>query len=363
VLVVAVIPVVIWCVLLFARGGFWRVAKHLPPRGLPMTSASVAVVIPARDEVAHISKTISSLRDQQFPAPIDIFVVDDNSSDGTAHAAEAAGAVVIPGKPLAPVWTGKLWALSQGIAEAEKLRPDFLLFTDADITHHSNSVSELVAIAEAGHYDLTSFMVKLACRTTAEKALIPAFVFFFLMLYPPGDQRTAGAAGGCVLIRPEALRKIGSIAAIRSEVIDDCALAKAVKTSGGRVWMGLTNDRHSERSYATLSEVGRMISRTAFNQLNHSALLLAGTILGLLLTYVFPLALLFSGHRTFAVLGATAWLLIVGSLSSDGAILQSLAVVEPDAAIRCDLLCWCNHPLGNPILDRPRRAMEGAGAR
>jgi hopene-associated glycosyltransferase HpnB len=312
-LFIALIPVVIWCVLLFARSGFWRVAKHLPPDDLPAPAKSVAVVIPARDEAAHIGKTVSSLRAQDFPAPLHIFVVDDNSSDKTAQAAEAAGATVIAGKPLEPGWTGKLWALSQGIAAAEELQPNFLLFTDADITHHRHSLSELVAIAESGPYDLTSFMVKLACRTAAERALIPAFVFFFLMLYPPGKQTTVGAAGGCILIRPEALQKIGGISAIRAEVIDDCSLARAIKNSGGRVWMGLTADRRSERSYATFGEIGRMISRTAFNQLNHSTLLLAGTVLGLILSYIVPVLLLFSGNRNLVLLGATAWLMMSGA--------------------------------------------------
>jgi hopene-associated glycosyltransferase HpnB len=309
-LFVALVPVVIWCVLLFARGGFWRVSRQLTHGELPIAARSVAVVIPARDEATHIGKTVSSLRAQEFPAPVHIFVVDDNSSDGTAQAAEVAGATVIAGKPLEPGWTGKLWALSQGIAAAEKLHPDFLLFTDADITHHRNSLSELVAIADSGPYDLTSFMVKLACRTPAERALIPAFVFFFLMLYPPGKQTTVGAAGGCVLIRPEALQKIGGISAIRSEVIDDCSLARAIKDSGGRVWMGLTSERRSERSYSSFREIGRMISRTAFNQLNHSTLLLVGTVLGLILTYILPVLLLVSGNRYLALLGATAWLMM-----------------------------------------------------
>ena len=280
---------------------------------MPVPSNSVAVIIPARDEAEHIGNTVSSLRAQNFPDPVHIFVVDDNSADDTAAAAQSAGAIVIAGRPLERGWAGKLWALSQGIDAAERYHPDFLLFTDADITHDRGSLAELVAIAEAGNYDLTSFMVKLACRTFAERALIPAFVFFFLLLYPPGKQSTVGAAGGCMLIRPGALRKIGGIAAIRREVIDDCSLANAVKRSGGRVWMGLTNDRRSERPYATFSEIGRMISRSAFNQLNHSALLLAGTILGLVVTYVLPVTLLFSGSPIVVLLGATSWLLMASA--------------------------------------------------
>jgi hopene-associated glycosyltransferase HpnB len=312
-LLVALVPLAIWCLLLTARRGFWRVSKHFAQHATGARSKSIAVVIPARDEAEHIGNTVSGLRAQDFHAPVHILVVDDNSTDGTALAAQNAGAIVIAGKPLPPGWTGKLWALSQGVQEAETYGSDFLLFTDADITHDRGSLSELVAIAESGNYDLTSFMVKLACRTFAERALIPAFVFFFLLLYPPGNPSTVGAAGGCILIRPEALRRIGGISAIGQEVIDDCALANAVKRHGGRVWMGLTNNRRSERSYATFREIGSMISRTAFNQLNHSALLLLGTILGLVVMYLLPLAVLFSGRPVVVLLGAASWLLMAAA--------------------------------------------------
>lgn len=303
-LILSAIPVAIWGVLLFARGGFWRVSKQMAPRTMPPSQPKhVVAVIPARDEAQHIGKTVAALSNQRYSGRVDIIVVDDNSTDDTAAAARAhEGITVIRGRALQRGWTGKLWALSQGIDEALKLSPDYLLFTDADILHGPNSVEELVAIAEAQGLDLVSFMVKLQCETLAEQLLIPAFVFFFFMLYPPAwirDQRrkTAGAAGGCVLIRPQALRRAGGIAAIANEVIDDCALARAVKQNGGRVWLGLTGDRWSERRYESFSEIGRMISRTAFNQLNHSPLLLIGTVAGLAITYVAPVGMLFDRRR------------------------------------------------------------------
>jgi hopene-associated glycosyltransferase HpnB len=299
------ISLVIWVYLVFARGWFWRVSKQLAPSALrPPETKRVIVVIPARDEAAVIETTVKSLVQQDAL----VLVVDDNSCDGTSAIARKAGAEVILGEPLEPGWSGKLWALSQGILEAEKHNPDYLLFTDADITHAPHSIEQLIAIAEAGNYSLTSFMVKLACRTAAEKALIPAFVFFFFMLYPP--RKTAGAAGGCILIRPEALRRIGSLSAIRGEVIDDCALARAVEKSGGRVWLGLTAETQSTRSYETFGQVGRMISRTAFNQLHHSTFLLLGTIGGLVVTYLVPLALLVTGRAVPMILGGVAWLLM-----------------------------------------------------
>jgi hopene-associated glycosyltransferase HpnB len=216
---------------------------------------------------------------------------------------------------LPPGWTGKLWAVSQGAQAAFEQQPDYLLFTDADIRHHSRSVAELVARAEAEQLDLASHMVRLSATNFAEKALIPAFVYFFLQLYPPNwivsaKHQTAGAAGGCLLIKPEALARIGGHAAIRSEIIDDCSLARAVKSSGGKIWMGLTAQTQSLRPYNSFAEIGRMISRSAFNQLRHSALLLAGTLLALIVTYVIPVLALFSGQPLAAIFGALAWLLM-----------------------------------------------------
>ncbi len=315
----ACLPLLIWLYLAIARGGFWRVSGHLAPKGVSFSgSRNVAVVIPARDEAAVIGETVRSLRAQCWSGGLHIFVVDDNSSDRTAAAAREAGegtVTVVCGKPLAEGWTGKLWALSQGVEKALETQPDYLLFTDADIRHDPDNLQKLVGIAETYNADLTSFMVKLSCTTLAERTLIPAFVFFFFQLYPPAwiwsrQRKTAGAAGGCVLIRPEALHRIGGLHSIRGQVIDDCALARRVKQTGGRVWLGLTPDTHSTRVYSRFREVGSMISRTAFNQLHHSSLLLAGTVLGLALTFLLPIAMLFSASIAAKVLGAVTWALM-----------------------------------------------------
>lgn len=316
--IIAATPLLIWIYLLAARGGFWLVSKPLASaRGSasvcqPMEQRIVAV-IPARNEAAVIGPAVSSLLQQN----VSVVVVDDASSDGTADVAKAAGrsVTVIQGQPLPPGWTGKLWALSQGVTHALTLAPDYLLFTDADIEHGPNSIAELAAIAEAQNCDLASFMVRLSCNKCPEKALIPAFVYFFLLLYPPrwivsNRFNTAGAAGGCILIRPRALERIGGLAAIRSEIIDDCALARSVKRSGGRIWMGLTAATRSIRSYESFAEIARMISRTAFNQLHHSALLLLCALVALFFTYLLPPILLLAGSGVPRVLGATAWLLM-----------------------------------------------------
>jgi hopene-associated glycosyltransferase HpnB len=319
--------VVIWIYLLLGRGGFWRTKALLEqPAGLKAAAKQVVAVIPARNEVAVIGEAVSSLLGQDFPAPLRIILVDDGSTDRTAGAAfraeERSGAsgrlTVILGKPLIPGWTGKLWALSQGVEAAAALAPDYLLLTDADVRHGKSSVAALVAMAESEAYDLASVMVKLKCETVAEKALIPAFVFFFLMLYPPAwiasrSYKTAGAAGGCILIRMEALNKIGGLAAIRKEIIDDCALARCIKRSGGRVWLGLTATTESIRSYVTFGEIGRMISRTAFNQLHHSVLILVATLAGLFFTYLLPPLLVISGKPVAFAFGVAAWILMAGS--------------------------------------------------
>ncbi len=283
---------------------------------------TIAAVVPARNEADVVGQCISSLL-QQHGLRIHVVLVDDASTDGTSDAAVAAAQksgstnrlTVIQGQPLPAGWSGKLWAMQQGIERAQALEPDFLLLTDADILHSPNNVQRLAAIAQSGHHDLASVMVKLHCETLAERALIPAFVFFFLMLYPPAwiaDQhrKTAGAAGGCILIRPAALQNAGGIAAIQEEIIDDCALARRVKDTGGSVLLGLSADTRSIRPYGSFAAIGRMISRAAFNQLRHSTLLLLATLLGLAITYVAPPALLFSGHLIPSMVGAATWLLM-----------------------------------------------------
>jgi hopene-associated glycosyltransferase HpnB len=264
------------------------------------------------------------LHQQRGGNALHIFLVDDASSDATAEVARTAALAlgkaeqltVIAGRPLVPGWSGKLWAVQQGIERASQWRPDFFLLTDADIEHSPHSVATLVAIAQSGGHDLVSFMVRLYCRTLAERALIPAFVFFFLKLYPPAwianpRRSMAGAAGGSILIRLEALARAGGIEAIRGEVIDDCALARRVKESGGKIWLGMAGETRSIRSYGSFAGIGRMISRGAFNQLKHSTWMLLLAVAGLTATYLLPPVLAIFSHRmTPALLGAAAWALM-----------------------------------------------------
>lgn len=298
----------IWIYVLTGRGGFWRVRDEAHSCQVAVQPRRVAAIIPARDEAAVIGRAVASLLDQDSVGELFVFVVDDHSSDGTADAARAAQdqrVVVLPAGRLPEGWTGKVWALSEGIKRASLLKPEYFLLTDADIVHASDNVSQLVARAETEHFDLVSFMVKLRCRSFAERALIPAFVFLFFNLYPPnwvarGDRKTAAAAGGCILIRRDMLSKIGGLGSIKSELIDDCALARRVKRNGGRVWLGLTSTTHSIREYGTFTQVGNIISRTAYTQLNYSPLLLAGTVAALGVVFILPALLLRSGAGVLA---------------------------------------------------------------
>jgi hopene-associated glycosyltransferase HpnB len=278
----------IWTYLLLFRGMFWRVAPLLRTCPGPARPARVAVVIPARDEADVIGESLDSLLAQRFDGELAIFVVDDASSDATAEIARSRGVTVLNAPPLTPGWTGKLGALAHGVETASAWDPEFFLLTDADISHGETSVADLVA----RDLPMASVMVKLRCDSIAEKLLMPAFVFFFFKLYPPSwianeRSRTAGAAGGCILIRREMLERIGGIAAIRNELIDDCALAKAVKQHGP-IWLGMSRYTRSLRSYGSFTSIWNMVARTAYTQLRHSPLLLAGTITGMFFTYVVP---------------------------------------------------------------------------
>jgi hopene-associated glycosyltransferase HpnB len=309
----------VWIYLLAARGCFWRV--RVPPGPLqrePERCPRVAIIIPARNEAETVGRAIQSLLQQDYPGATRIFIVDDHSDDDTAgvvnHVSDGDARVTLISSATLPAgWTGKMWALSLGVREATPFQPEYFLFTDADIVHAPGSVTSLVGRARSENRDLVSMMVKLRCSSLPERALIPAFVFFFFMLYPPDwvnnpENGTAAAAGGNILVRADALAKMGGIAAIRNALIDDCALAREIKRNGD-IWLGLTRDAESIRRYETFGAIGSMISRNAFYQLRHSVWLLVGTLLGLALTYLAPPILLLFGGRV-ALLGATAWILM-----------------------------------------------------
>ena len=320
----------IWFYLVAARGGFWAAGPRdddSPPWDGSSSGGSwpnVVAVVPARDEADCVGTAVASLLAQAYQGAFTVVLVDDQSRDGTAQvareAAAAAGAAdrltVLSGRPLPAGWTGKLWAQQQGVELAENLAqpPVYLLFTDADIVYAPDALANLVARAQSGGTVLTSLMAKLRCKSFAERMFVPAFIFFFQMLYPFAwannpRRATAAAAGGCMLVRRDALREAGGMAAIRDALIDDCALAKQLKARGP-IWIGLTERVHSIRAYPEIADIRRMVSRTAYAQLRYSPLLLAGTVLGLAITYLAPVALAIFATGGPQFVGIFVWLLM-----------------------------------------------------
>ncbi len=318
ILALGLLALAAWIYLLAFRGGFW-LARERDDRGqapAPAAWPSVAAIVPARNEADVIARSLGSLVAQDYPGALRIILVDDNSEDGTAAAAPVAPErlEILRGAALAPGWTGKLWAMKQGADRAAALDPppDYLLFTDADIAHAPDNLASLAARAEQRGLVLTSLMAQLAIETWAERLMIPAFVFFFDMLYPfawanDPRRRLAAAAGGCMLVRREALERAGGVAAIRGEIIDDCALARLMKAQGP-IWLGLTHRARSLRPYENLRAIGRMIARSAYAQLGYSPLLLAGTLAGMGVVYLAAPALAVFARGAAQGLGLAAWL-------------------------------------------------------
>lgn len=352
--VLAALSAAVWLYLLLAHGRFWVGDQRLPatsgdaePEGGWPT---VAAIVPARDEAAMMPLSLTSLLEQDYPGELRVFVVDDASSDGTAEvAAKIADEVSArggSGRELVIVrsdgppagWAGKVAAMDRGLQAVagqggSASRADYVLFTDADIAHSADSVRRLVGFAEGRQLDLVSLMALLRAETVAERAIVPAFVYSFAQLYPfprvnKGRSRTAAAAGGCMLVRREALAAAGGLAQIAGARIDDVALGRLIKRSrgaaDGRIWLGLTRDVRSVRPYPRLADLWNMIARSAYTQLRFSPMLLAGTLIGLLVMYAVPpvlglafLAVALGGGGAQAAvvggLGLGAWALMCGS--------------------------------------------------
>jgi hopene-associated glycosyltransferase HpnB len=326
---IAVVSLAAWLWLLLGQGFFWRTDVRLPVRDEPAEWPSVCVVVPARDEAGVLPESLPTLLAQDYPGRAEVFLVDDGSSDGTGELARelarAHGGLPLtvgsPGEP--PVgWTGKLWAVRHGIGLARARGPEYLLLTDADIAHAPDSLRDLVAAARTGGFDLVSLMARLRVESRWERLVMPAFVYFFAQLYPfrriaVTGSRTAAAAGGCVLLRADTAERARIPDAIRHAVIDDVALARAVKRGGGRVWLGLAERVDSVRPCPRLHDLWRMVARSAYAQLRHSPALLVGTVAGLVVVYLVPpvalLAGLATGSTGAAAAGGLAWLVMAST--------------------------------------------------
>jgi hopene-associated glycosyltransferase HpnB len=313
------LPLAIWLYLLLGRDQFWQLRER-DDRERLLASArwpSVVAVVPARNEADVIRQSLESLLAQDYAGDFHVILVDDQSEDGTGDIARSLPSerlTVLSGASRPLGWTGKLWAMNQGADHAKNRNPEFLWFTDADIAHAPDTLASLVARAEAGKLALVSLMAKLCCKTMAEHFLIPAFVFFFDMLYPfaavnDPARRTAAAAGGCMLARTSALDAAGGIAAIRANLIDDCALGRAMKRCGP-VWLGLTHRSVSLRPYAHIADIRRMVARSAYAQLGYSPLQLAGTLLGLALVYLAPVMMALFAWGLAQIAGCAVWFIM-----------------------------------------------------
>lgn len=364
-LILSMLSCLIWLILIFFWGRFWCADQKLSLDSLSEATSkinfpSVCAVIPARNEAELLPITLKSLLLQKYSGSFSIILVNDQSSDGTAEIGQQIVQNLnvshffhlIHSQPLPIGWTGKLWAIQQGIEQAiaQLKPPDYFLLTDADIEHYPHNLHQLVSQAERENLDLVSLMVLLKCQSFWEKLLIPAFVFFFQKLYPfrwvnNPQNRTAAAAGGCILIRRQALEEIGGVQAVRQALIDDCALAEAVKLrpsktsynsaplpsilksrsrpfyfgkrreSYHKIWLGLTDNTRSLRDYPSLKSIWQMVARTAFTQLNYSPLLLLGTLIGMVLVYlVAPIGLIggiFIGNKWLILISAFTWALML----------------------------------------------------
>lgn len=326
ILFVSALSCAAWLYLIAFHGRFWFSGPSLQEQKTSGDPSKVAVVVPARNEAESIGQSLTSLLAQEYAGELAIILVDDNSTDGTAQIAtqivsglvNAKRLTILSGEPLPAGWSGKLWAVHQGLAHPDAKSADYILLTDADIEHEPAHVATLVREAEAKGLDLVSEMVRLHCDTAAECALIPAFVFFFQMLYPfawvaDPRRRMAGAAGGTMLVRRAALDRIDGVQRIRHHLIDDCALAREIKSTGGYIWLGHAELAQSLRVYASWREVWDMIARTAYVQLDHSPWMLLGCIAGMSLLYLVPPLLAIFGHLA-QVLAAATWLTLAISL-------------------------------------------------
>ncbi|WP_075595489.1 glycosyltransferase [Novacetimonas hansenii] len=327
---IAGLALAIWGWLIFFHGRFWQAGPILAPVGGRQLDRrrcpDVCVVVPARDEAAAITQCLSSLLAQDYPGRLHVIVVDDGSTDGTGRLARKVAdpkkrLTVVTGRPRPAGWSGKLWAVSQGMAEVARLCPatdGFVLLTDADITHDARHVSTLVARAEGGGLDQVSEMVQLHCVSPAERMLVPAFVFFFALLYPFASvndprSKTAGAAGGTILVRRTALARIGGIDSLRGALIDDCTLAARIKHGGGKIYLGHSCLARSIRPYPHTHDIWRMVARTAYVQLRYSPWRLLATVIGMIVVWIVPMELALFTHGAACLLGAAAWVMSMAS--------------------------------------------------
>jgi len=389
----------VWAYLVLGHGGYWRTGQRLPPAqaaaAAPAAAAAVAepsraawpdvvAVIPARNEAAMLPVVLPTLLGQDYPGALTVILVDDCSTDGTGEVAAAHGPEpgrpgrpdralrVVAGAPLPPGWAGKVWAMAQGLAAAAGT-VGYVLFTDADIAWQAGALRSLVVAAEDDDRDLVSQMALLRTATGWERVIVPAFVYFFAQLYPfarvnSPRSRTAAAAGGCMLVRREALERSGGLAPIRGARIDDVALGQVIKGQRGRCWLGLSTEVVSVRPYPRLADLWQMVARSAYIQLRYSPWLLAGTVAGLAFIYLLPPAGAITGLAALAAgAGGTTEAVTAAAAGLAGWALMSLTYLPMLRLYRLSPLRAPGLPLIALLytamtVDSARRHYAGRGA-
>lgn len=368
-LVLACASALAWLVLLVFRHGFWLCDQKLPAAPPPDYWPRVAALVPARNEEANVARCLRALAGQDYAGSLLVVLINDASTDGTAEVArqiarEHRGHMVraIDAPPLEAGWAGKLWALNHGIGSLPPgaAAPEYLWFTDADVVHPPQTLRKLVAHAKNGDYALVSLMVRLPCESFWERLLVPAFIFFFQMLYPfravnTRNSPVAGAAGGCMLLERGAFEDAGGLDAVKDRLIDDCALAGMIKRAGHAIWLGLADASHSLRRYDTLADFWQMVTRSAFVQLRHSAVLLVIGVAGLFVTFLaaplialgFPL----HGNAAASLVAVTVWGVMAfayapcqryhGLRPISGLVLPAAAALYLTATVHSAIKHWC----------------------
>ena len=308
----AIIGVICWWGLIFVPWRPWGTEEQIDADPQFINNVlldNITVLIPARDEAPLIQQTLAALSQQG--SGLRIIVIDDQSTDGTAEIVTQHGAKVISGTTPPTGWSGKLWALEQGLHEVQT---SHVLLLDADIELIPGIVPTLLEKAQKENLALVSLMAELPLQRCTERMLMPAFIYFFKLLYPFSSSnnpksRVAAAAGGCILIETQALKEIKAFTSIHDALIDDCTLASRVKKAGFRTWLGLTHSARSRRGYNELKPIWDMVARTAYTQLNYSpALLFVCTLLMVSMFWAAPFAFLVISNAKITILSLMTWI-------------------------------------------------------
>ena len=314
VMIMAMVGAILWLALMFVPWHPWNTLEQLEPNMIESEHLldDITVLIPARNESQYIRRTIEALFKQG--KGINIIVVDDQSVDGTAEQAKKFGVQVLSGNAPPPGWSGKLWALEQGL---QHVHTPYTLLLDADIELMPGLIATLRTKAQQEGLAFVSLMAEPPMGCFIERLLMPPFIFFFKLLYPfslanKPNSSVAAAAGGCIFVKTEALHYTGAFASLHDALIDDCTLAKRIKQADLKIWVGLSHSARIHRGYHKLKSIWEMVARTAYTQLHYSPvwLVICTLIMGCMF-WLAPLAPLLSPSAATFIISALVWIVML----------------------------------------------------